>query len=197
MKRGLVVVMLVLVGVASACGANAPKGDAWRVQVTIGSGTERYLANFDGVSGDFAARLGVTGSAIIRAGGQVMVESAPFSNQFVGLPAAATESAYRIPSVATIVRLVRTATKGVDGPPPDERALGDLLSMLTGANWLARPQMAVDGEHLTFSSLAADASVTVSLRFEQREVLSPPVQVDKVDNMPSALEQRLRVIHRT
>lgn len=196
-KRWPVVVMLVLLaGVVPACGGSGKKSEAWRVRVAIGAGADQYLANLDGTDGDFAARLGVKGSAILRTGGQVMVETAPFSNQFVGLPAA-TEQDYRIPSVATIVRLVRTATKGVDGPSPDDTALGDLLSMLTGANWLARPQMAVDGKHLTFTALPADASVTVNLRFEQRESLSPPVQVEKVDNVPSGLEQRLRVIHRT
>ena len=197
-KRWPVVVMLAfLAGIVPACGSSAEKADAWRVQVVLGTGADRYLADLDGTNGDFAARLGVQGSAIVRAGGQVMVESAPFSNQFVGLSAASIEQDYRVPSVATIVRLVRAATKGVDGPPPDDAALGDLLSMLTGANWLARPQMVVDGRQLTFTSLPADASVTVSLRFEQREALSPPVQVEKVDTVPSGLEQRLRVIHRT
>lgn len=187
--------LLALVGVAlSACGGNAPKGDAWRVDVTVG--TERYLATIDGSNGDFSLRMGPTGSLLVRTGGELYVEKFPFTNDFYGVPNGLVEADYRLPSVATIVQLTRLAKAGKVDVAPDETAVADLLSVVIAHSYLARPKMVVSEKQLTFTSEPVDAAPTVSLRYVEREQLAKPIRVEPRDQIPSEVQQRFGVIKR-
>lgn len=191
----IVVLLLALVAlVAAACGGSPPKGDAWRVDVTVG--TERYLATIDGANGDFSLRMGPTGSLLVRTGGVLFVEKFPFTNDFYGVPNGLVEADYRLPSVATIVQLTRLAKAGEVDVAPADTALGDLLSVVIAHSYLPRPKMVVTEKQLTFTSDPVDAAPTVSLRYVEREQLAKPIRVEQRDQIPSEVQQRFGVIKR-
>lgn len=194
-SRRVVAVLVASVAlVLAACGGNAPKGDAWRVDVTVGS--ERYLGTLDGSNGDFALRMGPTGSLLVRTGGELYVEKFPFTNDFYAMPNGLVEADYRLPSVATVVQLTRLAKAGKVDVAPDDTAVADLLSVVTAHSYLARPKMVVSDRQLSFTSEPVDAAPDVTVRFDQREDLAKPIRVEQRDLIPSEVQQRFGVIKR-